>query len=234
MRTSRPRPAPAAPAAGPDGDRPGTACPACGARRAGEASASAAAALDLAAQHARARGSLDSAAELAELAVTTTPAIEDRARLRRTVAAAEYLFLLGDPARARTVVAAALEAAAPGPDRVPGLLLRARIASLGARGCDGCRWCKQALAEAGDDPLLLALSHATFAETSPSGAEADLTHAQSAVSLLQGIDSPPSDLLSNALTNLALHGCRPRPRPRRSDPGAGSRLAGPGTTATSW
>jgi DNA-binding CsgD family transcriptional regulator len=175
---------------------------------AGEASASAAAALDLAAQHARARGSLDSAAELAELAVTMTPAIEDRARLRRTVAAAEYLFLLGDPARARTVVAAGLQAAAPGPDRVPGLLLRARIASLEHGDATVAGWCTQALAEAGDDPLLLARSHATFAETSPSGAEADLTHAQSAVSLLQGIDSPPSDLLSNALTNLALHGCR--------------------------
>jgi DNA-binding CsgD family transcriptional regulator len=67
------------------------------------------------------------------------------------------------------------------------------------------QWCEQALAEAGRDPLLTARCHAAFAETSPSGAEVDLAHAQSAVRLLQGIDSPPPDLLSNALTNLALH-----------------------------
>ncbi len=175
---------------------------------AAEASASVAAALDVAAQHARSRGSLDSAAELAELAMTTTPAGAGSDLLRRSVAAAEYLFLLGDPARARTVVTAGLQAAAPGPARVPGLLLQATIASLEHGDATVARWCEQALAEAGDDPLLLARCHATFAETSPSGAEADLMHAQSAVKLLQGIDSPPSDLLSNALTNLALHGCR--------------------------
>lgn len=175
---------------------------------AAEASASVAAALDVAARHARARGSLDSAAELAELAVAMTPATEDRELLSRTVAAAEYLFLLGDPARARAVVTAGLQAAAPGPARVPGLLLRATIASLEHGDATVAGWCTQALAESGDDPLLLARSHATFAETSPSGAELDLAHAQCAVDLLQGIDSPPTDLLSNALTNLALHGCR--------------------------
>jgi DNA-binding CsgD family transcriptional regulator len=175
---------------------------------AAEASASVAAALDVAAQHARSRGSLDSAAELAELAMNTTPVGERGDLLRRTVAAAEYLFLLGDPARARTVVSAGLQAASPGPGRVPGLLLQATIASWEHGDATVARWCEQALAEAGDDQLLLARCHATFAETSPSGAEADLVHAQSAVKLLQGIDSPPSDLLSNALTNLALHGCR--------------------------
>jgi DNA-binding CsgD family transcriptional regulator len=173
-----------------------------------EPSVSVGVALDVAARHARGRGSLDSAAELAELAVTMTPAGEGRDRLRRTVAAAEYLFRLGDPARARALLSAGLQAAAPGPARVPGLLLQATIASWEQGDATVARWCTQALAEAGDDPLLLARCHATFAETSPSGAEADLVHAQSAVTLLQGIESPPSDLLSNALTNLALHGCR--------------------------
>ena len=173
-----------------------------------DASASVAAALDVAAQHARSRGSLDSAAELAELAMNTTPADERGDLLRRAVATAEYLFLLGDPARARAVVTAGLQAASPGPARVPGLLLQATIASWEHGDATVARWCEQALAEAGDDKLLLARCHATFAETSPSGAEADLVHAQCAVKLLQGIDSPPSDLLSNALTNLALHGCR--------------------------
>jgi DNA-binding CsgD family transcriptional regulator/tetratricopeptide (TPR) repeat protein len=175
---------------------------------AAEASASVAAALDVAARHARGRGSLGRAAELAELAMTTTPVADQGDLLRRTVAVAEYLFLLGDAARARTVVTTGLQAAAPGPDRVPGLLLQATIASSEQGDAAVARWCTQALAEAGEDPLLLARCHATFAETSPSGAEADLAHAQSAVELLQGIDSPPLDLLSNALANLALHGCR--------------------------
>jgi DNA-binding CsgD family transcriptional regulator/tetratricopeptide (TPR) repeat protein len=175
---------------------------------AAEPSESVAAALDIAARHARGRGSLDSAAELAELAVTMTPAGARPDLLRRSVALAEYLFLLGDPARARTVVNAGLRAAAPGPARVPGLLLQATIASWEHGDATVAQWCTQALAEAGDDPLLRARCHATFAETSPSGAEADLEHAHRAVDLLHSIDSPPSDLLSNALTNLALHGCR--------------------------
>ncbi|MEO8715903.1 MAG: AAA family ATPase [Acetobacteraceae bacterium] len=172
-------------------------------------SASVAVALDAAARHARSRGSLGSAAELAELAVRATPA-DDATRdlLRRTVAAAEYLFLLGDPARARIVLTTGLQAAPPGRDRVPGLLLHATIASLEQGDATVAAWCSQALAEAGADPLLQTRCHATFAETSPSGAEADLAHAQSAVDLLQGIESAPPDLLSNALTNLAVHGCR--------------------------
>lgn len=171
-------------------------------------SESVAAALDVAARHARSRGSLSSAAELAELALRSTPNDGRQDLLRRTVAAAEYLFLLGDPARARNVLAAGLEAARRGPDRVPGLLLQATIASLEQGDATVAAWCEQALAEAGDDPLLLARCHATFAETSPSGAEADLAHAQSAVRLLEGMESAPSDLLSNSLTNSAVHGCR--------------------------
>ncbi len=175
---------------------------------AAQASASVAAALDVAAQRARSRGSLDSAAELAELAMAATPTGEPGDLLRRTVAMADCLFRLGDAARARAVVTAGLDAAAPGRDRVPGLLLQATIASSEQGDATVARWCEQALAEAGEDPLLLARCHATFAETSPSGAQADLVHAQRAVTLLQQVDSPPPDLLSNALANLALHGCR--------------------------
>lgn len=64
------------------------------------------------------------------------------------------------------------------------------------------------MTEAGDSRLLLARCHATLADTSPSGAAMDLFHAQSALDLLEGTQAPPSDLLSNALTNVALHGCR--------------------------
>ena len=54
-------------------------------------------------------------------------------------------------------------------------------------------WCEQAMTEAGDDPLLRALCHATLAETSPSGAELDLLHARSAVELFDAMAAPPAD-----------------------------------------
>src|SRR5439155_10293900 len=56
--------------------------------------------------------------------------------------------------------------------------------------------------------LLQARCHATWAETSPSGATEDLFHAQRAMDLLEAMDAPPTVLLSNALTNVALHRCR--------------------------
>jgi DNA-binding CsgD family transcriptional regulator len=171
-------------------------------------SAAVAIALDVAARHARGRGSIDAAAELAELAMARTPAGDVDDLLRRTVDAAEFLFLLGDTVRARTLLTQGLDAALPGPLRVRGLLLQASIASGELGDATVAAWCQQAIVEAGADQLLLARCHATLAETSPSGASQDLFHAQSALDLLEAMAEPPSHLLSNALTNVALHGCR--------------------------
>jgi DNA-binding NarL/FixJ family response regulator len=167
-----------------------------------------AAALDAAARHARRRGSIDAAAELAQLALSRTPASDPDGKLRRTADAARFLFLLGDPARARALLAAGLDGTLPGPARVDALLLSASIASWQSGDATVARWCEQALAEAGEDTLLLARSHATFAETSPSAAAADLFHAETAVNLLETMTAPPAGLLANALTNVALHRCR--------------------------
>ncbi|HEY1488213.1 MAG TPA: LuxR C-terminal-related transcriptional regulator [Micromonosporaceae bacterium] len=171
-------------------------------------SATVADALDVAARHARHRGSIDAAAELAALAVAATPVVDRDEMLRRTVDAAEYLFLLGDTARARTLVAGGLDASPPGPHRVRGLLLAATIASWEHGDATVADRCHQAMAEAGEDVLLRARCHATLADTSPSGAAADLHHAERAVALLETMDAPPPELLSNALTNLAVNGCR--------------------------
>jgi DNA-binding NarL/FixJ family response regulator len=169
-----------------------------------EPSSFVAAALDAAAVYARRRGSIDAAAELAQLALSRTPA-GDPDQLRRTVDAARYLFLLGDPARARALLAAGLDATPPGPARVDALLLGASIASWESGDATVVPWCERALAEAGDDALLLARSHVTFAETSPSGAAVDLFHAEAAVELLETMSAPPGDLLASALTNVAMH-----------------------------
>ena len=173
-----------------------------------EPSSAVAAALDIAARHARARGSIDAAAELAELAVARTPVSDPGELLRRTVDAAKFLFLLGDVLRARTVLTQGLKAAPPGAPRVRGLLLQASIASWEQGDATVASWCEQAMAEAGDEDLLLALCHATLAAIRSSSAAMDLFHAESAVGLLEALDAPPTDLLASSLTNLACNGCR--------------------------
>lgn len=173
-----------------------------------ERSSVVAAALDTAARRARARGSIDAAAELAELAVARTPPSEPGELLRRTVDAAKYLFLLGDVLRARAILTQGLEAAPPGPSRVRGLLLQATIASWEQGDATVASWCEQAMAEAGDEELARALCHATLAAIRSSSAAMDLFHAESAVRLLEAMDAPPSHLLANALTNVACNACR--------------------------
>ncbi len=165
-------------------------------------------ALELASRHARGRGSIGAATELAELAVSRTPTSDPEALARRTLDVAEFHFLLGDTARAGTVLRDCLATAPPGALRVRALLLAATIASWESGDATVAQWCDQAMTEAGDDALLRARCHATFADTSPSGATADLHHAESAVDLLEAMPAPPADLLANALTNVALHRCR--------------------------
>jgi len=173
-----------------------------------ERSSVVAAALDLAAGQARRRGSIDAAAELTELALARTPVADRDDLLRRSVEAAECLFLMGDPTRAQSLLTRGLQVAEPGPHRVPGLLLQATIASSELGDATVAQWCEQAISEAGEDPLLLARCHATFAETSPSGAALDLQHAERAVELLETVPDPPADLLAKALTNVASHAFR--------------------------
>ena len=171
-------------------------------------SATVASALDSAARYARGRGSLDAAAELAELAISRTPVGAAAELQRRTVDAAEYLFLLGDTARARTLLTDSLARSEPGPGRVRGLLLLATLESWAQGDAPVAQLCDQAMAEAGDDQELIARCHATFANTSPSGAVLDLDHAQKAVDLLEASTAPSRELLANALANVAMHGLR--------------------------
>ena len=168
-------------------------------------SAAVAQSLDVAADHARRRGSIDAAAELSLLALDRTLASDTQGLMRRAVAAAALLYLLGDSGGARSLLDTSLERSAPGPERVAALLLHAAVASWQTGDATVTRWCQQALVEAGQDTLLLAQVHAAFAETSPSGAAEDLFHAQTAVALLETTDAPPPALLANALTNVASH-----------------------------
>jgi DNA-binding CsgD family transcriptional regulator/Flp pilus assembly protein TadD len=165
-------------------------------------------ALDLAARHARGRGSPAAAAELAELAISRTPADRPADLHRRRVTAAQYLFHLGDPDQARSMLTASLAASPSGPGRVTGLLLLATIDYWTEGSPAAARWCKQAMLEAGADQMLVARCHGALADLAPYDAVELLTHARTAVELMDQGQDVPADVLANALKNAAYHELR--------------------------
>jgi DNA-binding CsgD family transcriptional regulator len=167
-----------------------------------------AAALEQAARRASRRGSADAAAELAELAVGRTPP-EDTADLqRRRFDGAEYLFHLGDAARARAMASAGLDHGEPGAARVRGLLLLASIAYWTEGDSGPAQWIRQAMDSAGTDALLLARCHVAFADQVLADAAESLAEARAAVALLSSVPEPPTALLSTALKLIAYHELR--------------------------
>ena len=167
-----------------------------------------AAALELAAQHANDRGSASAGALLAELAVSRTPPSRPADLQRRRFDAAERIFRLGEPARAWDIAVGGVELSAPGPGRVRGLLLLATIAYWTQGDDETSRWCRQALGEAGDDPLLLARCHLALADMTAGPAAVSLEQARAAVALLEQVADPPTELLSSALKVTAYHELR--------------------------
>jgi DNA-binding CsgD family transcriptional regulator len=87
-----------------------------------------AAALDAAAEHARARGAALVAAELAERAVALTPAAAVESVNERRITAARYYAFAGDAKKARALFGDAIGSSAPGPFRAQAL---AQLAGLG-------------------------------------------------------------------------------------------------------
>ena len=165
-------------------------------------------ALEAAARRARGRGSREGAAEFAELSIARTPVERTADLRRRRVAAGEYLFHLGYPDRARSMVTASHEDSQPGPDRVPGLLLLATIDYWTSGSVAAARWCEQAMREAGSDRMLAARCHAALADFAPYDAVELLGHARTAAELMGEGDDAPPDVLASALKNVAYHTLR--------------------------
>ena len=118
-------------------------------------SAEVAAVLESAAGAAARRGALGAAAELAELAVSLTPADADVAvRCRRQLLAVDYHSGSGDLRRARAIIEPLLEQLPPGPDRAEVLRWAAWISDDDFE--HGERLLEQAFAEAGPDARLRA------------------------------------------------------------------------------
>jgi DNA-binding CsgD family transcriptional regulator len=147
-------------------------------------------ALDRAAHHARSRGAPDAAAELSELARKLTPAEDSRAILRRNVEAAEHHFDAGDATRATTILEAAIASAPPDGNRATILFRLASISWLDTPRVQGLA--EQALAEAGDDPELVASIHEHLAWVGIYRGDLGYasTHARASVDVATGLHDP--------------------------------------------
>ena len=111
-------------------------------------------ALDEAAGTARLRGSTETAADLAELAITLTPPDNGPGVRTRRLAAAELRFDAGEPGRARTALDDLLRDEPPGPRRAPLLLQLAKYQRYSGQPLPVWqRTLESALAEARADDL---------------------------------------------------------------------------------
>ena len=113
-----------------------------------------AAALDVAARHAGARGSASAAAELAERAVALTPAGDSEGRRRRRLQAADLYFEAGDAERALAIVRAAGDDAPRGRARAAVLLRLGRLRAETSGAAEAVALWREALAEADGDAEL--------------------------------------------------------------------------------
>ena len=165
---------------------------------------SVAAALAVAAAEARRRGATLDATALYQDAARLTPPDRGDARLERSLAAAECLFVdLSESVNADRILEAAIADANPGPARARALSLRAIVRYYHGRVPEAIALGQEALAEAGDEPTLRATVLGRLAYLVM---QLDLIRgvglADEAVRLLEAVEAREAvdpDLLANAL-----------------------------------
>lgn len=116
--------------------------------------AAVAALVEAAASTAFRRGALASAADLMGDAARLTPPDAADDHHRRVLAEAEYRFEAGETERARALMVALVDRAAPGPGRAALLSRLARVRHFGEEITAGVQLLREALPDAGDDPRL--------------------------------------------------------------------------------
>ncbi len=138
--------------------------------------------LDAAASYARARGAPDAAAELMDLAMHLTPAVDAAELQRRRLDGSGYHFDAGDASRANDLLERAIDDAPPGAARAE---LLYRLSSMSWMNLErGVRApLERALPEASGDPELLAGIHLDLAwvDLYQGDLDAALAHARAAV-----------------------------------------------------
>jgi DNA-binding CsgD family transcriptional regulator len=143
-----------------------------------------AAALEIATDRARARGSPAAAAELMELAVGLTPPEHDGQRRHRMLAASEHAFHAGDLSRARTLAEQVRAASAAGRTRGHALRILGEIRYHDESFEEAIPLFEQALAEIGDDPHAIDLHvDLAYAHVNLGNIPATPAHAAAAVEL---------------------------------------------------
>ena len=162
--------------------------------------------LDAAAEHARARGAPETAAELAGQALRLTPPDRVAELQRRSVQAAEYQFHAGELARARTLLKTVLERAAAGRVRADALRVLGEILYNQQSFPEAAMLFEQALEQAGEDSALAAVLELRLAFAANSmadwmGAE---PHARRALVLTEQLGNEP--LQAEALAVSAILG----------------------------
>ena len=141
-------------------------------------------ALDTAATAAAARGALEVAVELAELACRATPASPLTTQAPRQLSLAEYRFRAGDSDGARTLAAELFDSLPGGPLRAEAAELLARVLHVSGTPAEAAGYCLGALADAGNDLELEARLHATLALVSWHDFNLGHHHAQLALRLV--------------------------------------------------
>ena len=164
-----------------------------------------AAQLDAAAEHARARGAPESAAELSEQARALTPTDRTLEIQRRTVRAAQYHFHAGELRRARGMLEALPTRACEGPERADALRLLGEIHYHEDSFGEAIRVLRQALEHAGDNrELRLAIEVSlAFATVSMADFAAALEHASRALALADLGTEPASAAEALAVAAMA-------------------------------
>jgi DNA-binding CsgD family transcriptional regulator len=168
--------------------------------------ASVAAALEAAAEHARSRGAVAMAAELAEQAFLLTPSeLRERAYARR-LAAAELQYAAGATARAVELLDDALDDTAVGPTRAELLWSLGKIRFEGQDTRVGYDLFRRALRETGDDDLLRAriLESLTFPAAKREGFLAARGYARQAAEIAEQLGD--TSTLARALAMIGHYG----------------------------
>jgi DNA-binding CsgD family transcriptional regulator len=156
--------------------------------------------LDEAAKLAAARGAIDSAAELAELALRLTPDGDGAAHVLRSIALARLLYAAGNLTAAIETLEAVRASAPPGAARSDALVDLGGLYVLAGRNVEGKALIDEAL-EGLEDPVAAARAHARRARVSMEELAAVIEHCRAVLELI-GEDDDPA-LYSFALQYLA-------------------------------
>jgi DNA-binding CsgD family transcriptional regulator len=161
-------------------------------------------ALDVAAATARSAAAPEGAARLAELACRLTPPGCEDDRVRRSVDLAQYLFEAGDTSGARSELEGLVTRMAPGPDRARVLLRLGKVLYSAESSPAAEERAKQAIAEAGPAPAILAEAHALAAQLADHNNHDREAHARRAVQLMSEQANPDPAILATALVALGM------------------------------